>query len=128
AQSREREGNAAFRQSDYTGALRLFAEAQSGYETSAQEATQQAERDIQLEPVRASLDHAYAAAAAERTRALGADAHKLAADIFNEAQATQVKADGLRGHDLVAAARAYQDAADRYGDATLRAQASRRAK
>jgi hypothetical protein len=126
AQNRERDGKAALKQSDYKAALRLFDEAKSEYYASVQEAKQEAERDDQLAPLRASLDKAHAAAAAQRKRALDAGADNLAADVFNLAQATQVKADALAGsRDLVAAARAYQDAAERYGDATLRAQAAR---
>jgi hypothetical protein len=129
AQSKERAGIAALGQSDYGAALRLLVEAQSEYQAAVQEARRESERDGQLAPLTASLEQAHAAAAAQRQQALAAEAHHLAKDVFYQAQARQVEADGLENRqDLAAAARAYQDAAERYGEATLRARAARAAK
>ena len=129
AQSKEREGMAALGKSDYGAAIRLLAEAQSEYQTAVPEARQEAERDRQLAPLKASLEQAHAAAAARRQQALAAEADRLAQDVFDQAQARQVEGDGLANRqDLAAAARAYQDAAERYGEAMLRARAARPAK
>ncbi len=129
AQSKERDGIAALRQSDYGAAIRLLVEAQSEYQVAAQEARQEEERGRQLAPLRASLEQAQAAAAAGRQQALVAEADQLARDLFDPAQARHVEADRLANHqDLAAAARAYQEAAERYAGAMLRARAARAAK
>jgi hypothetical protein len=73
-----------------------------------------------------NVDQAHASAAARRQEALAAEADKVARDVFDRAQAKQVEADGLASRkDLVAAALAYQEAADRYGEAVVRARAVR---
>jgi len=75
--------------------------------------------------LKANLDQAHASAAARRQQALTAEADNLAKDVFDQAQARQVEGDGLASRkDLAAAARAYQDAAERYGEAVLRARAA----
>jgi hypothetical protein len=76
--------------------------------------------------VKGNLDQAHASAAARRQEALTAEADKVARDVFDQAQAKQVEADGLVNRkDLAAATRAYQEAADRYGEAVVRARAVR---
>jgi hypothetical protein len=126
AQEKEREGLAALDRSEYTEATRLFAEAQSEYQISVPEAVQEAERERQLAPARASLEQAHEAVDARRREALAADAERLARDVFDQAQARQVEGDGLAGRqDLGAAAQAYRDAAERYGEAIRRARAAR---
>jgi hypothetical protein len=126
AQSKERDGMAALGLSAYGAAIRLLGEAQSEYDAAAQEARQEAERDRQLAPLKASLEQAHAAVAARRQQALAADAEHLARDVFDQAQGRQVEGDGLaKRQDLAAAAQAYRDAAERYGEAILRAQAAR---
>ena len=129
AQSKERDGMAALGQSDYGKAIRLLVEAQSEYQAAVPEATREAEKRGQLAPLTASLEQAHAAAAAQRQQALAAAADHLAKDVFDQAQARQVEADGLENRqELAAAAQAYRDAAERYGEATLRARAARATK
>jgi hypothetical protein len=129
AQSKERDGLAAFGRSDYAAAAGLFAEAQSDYHAAMVEAPREEENERQLARLRTSLDQAHAAAAARRQQALAAGADQLARDVFDPAQARQVEADGLASrNDLVAAARAYQDAAARYEEAAARARAARPAR
>jgi hypothetical protein len=126
ARSRERDGMARLAQSDYAAASRLFAEAQSEYQAAAAEAPREEEKERQLARLRAGLDQAHAAVAASRQEALTAQADQLAKELFDQAQARQVEGDGLAGRkDLAAAARAYQEAAERYGQATARARAAR---
>jgi len=122
AQGKERDGLAAFKQSDYVAAGRLLLEAQAEYQAAAEDARREA-------PLRISLDRAQSAANAQRQQALAAQADDLAKDLFDLAQARHGEADGLsKRQDLDAAARAYQDAAERYREATLQARASRAAK
>jgi hypothetical protein len=126
ARGKERDGMAALGRSDYEAAVRLFAEARSEYQASVEEARQEAERDRQLAPLKASLEQAHAAAAAHRQRALAAEADRLARDVFDQAQARHVEADGLANRqELAAAAQAYRDSANRYGEAEVRARAAR---
>jgi hypothetical protein len=129
AQSKERDGVAALGKSDYTAAVGLFAEAQSDYQSAMAEAPREEENERQLARLRAGLDQAHAAAATRRQQALAAEADQLARDLFDQAQARQVEGDGLVSRkDLAAAVRAYQDAAERYGEAAARARAARPAR
>jgi len=129
AQSKERDGVAALGKSDYAAAVGLFAEAQSEYQAAMAEAPREEENERQLARLRTSLDQAHAAVAARRQQALAAEADQLARDLFDQAQARQVEGDGLASRkDLAAAARAYQDAAERYGEAAARARAARPAR
>jgi serine/threonine-protein kinase len=129
AQGKEREGLAALGKSDYAAAAALFAAAQAEYQAAAVEAPREEENERQLARLRTSLDQAHAAATARRQQALAAGADQLARDLFDQAQARQVEGDGLASRkDLVAAARAYQDAAARYAEATARARAARPAR
>jgi hypothetical protein len=126
AQSKERDGMAALQKTDYAAAIGLFAEAQSEYQAAVKEAAQEEERDRQLAVARAGLDQAHALVAARRQEALTAEADNLARDLFDQAQARQVEGDGLVSRkDLTGAARAYREAAERYGEATLKARAAR---
>jgi eukaryotic-like serine/threonine-protein kinase len=126
AQTKERDGVAALGNSDYAAAASLFSAAQSDYQTAMAEAPQEEEKERQLARLRANLDEAHAAVAARRQQALAAEADRLARDVFDQAQARQVEGDGLAGRkDFAAAARAYQDASERYGEAASRARAAR---
>ena len=129
AQGKERDGVAALGKSDYAAAVGLFAAAQSDYQAAMAEVPREEEKERQLAQLRASLDQAHAAVAARRQQALAVQADQLARDIFDQAQARQVEGDGLASRkDLAGAARAYQEAADRYGEATARARAARPAR
>jgi eukaryotic-like serine/threonine-protein kinase len=126
AQSKERDGMAALQKSDYGAAIGLFAEAQSEYQAAVREAAQEEERVRQLAVARTGLDQAHASVAARRQEALAAEADNLARDLFDQAQATQVEGDGLVSRkDLAGAARAYREAAERYGEAARKARAAR---
>lgn len=117
---------AALQKSDYGGAIGLFAEAQSEYQAAVKEAGQEEERVRQLAVARTGLDQAHALVAARRQEALAAEADNLARDLFDQAQARQVEGDGLVNRkDLAGAARAYREAAERYGEAALKARAAR---
>jgi hypothetical protein len=129
AQNKERDGMAALGQSDYGGATRLLGEAQSEYQAAVQEARREAEKDAQIAPARARMEQARAAAATRRQQALAAEANHLARDAFEQAQARHLAGDELANRqDLAGAAGAYQDAAQRYGEATVRARTARAAK
>jgi hypothetical protein len=123
---KEREGMAALGKSDYLAASALFAEARSEYQAAMVDAPREEENQRKLTALSASLDQAHAAVAARRQEALTAQADQLARELFDQAQARQVEGDELaRRKDLAAAARAYQQAAVRYGEATARARAAR---
>jgi hypothetical protein len=129
AQSKERDGVAALGKLDYATAVGLFAEAQAEYQAAMAEAPREEDNERQLAQLRAGLDQAHAAVAARRQQALAAEADQLARDLFDQAQARQVEGDGLASRkDLAAAARAYRDAAERYGEAAARARATRSGK
>jgi len=120
---------AALGRSDYAAAVGLFGQAQSEYQAATAEAPREEENERQLARLKTSLDQAHAAVAARRQQALAAQADQLARDLFDQAQIRQVEGDGLASRkELAAAARAYQDAAERYGEATARARAARPAR
>ena len=126
AKSKEQEGMTALGKSDYTAAIGLFTEARTEYQAAAQEAPAEEEKDRQQSQLKANLDDAHAAAAARREEALTAEADKVARDVFDQAQAKQVEGDRLVSrNNLIAAARAYKEAADRYAEAIVRSRAVR---
>jgi len=123
---KEREGMTALAKSDYTAAIGLFTEARAEYQAAVQEVPAEEEKQRQRSLLQANLDQAHAAAAARRQEALAAEADKVARDVFDQAQAKQVEGDSLLSRkNLAAATRAYQEAADRYGEAVVRARAVR---
>ena len=129
AQIKERQGMSALDKSDYAAAGASFAEAQSEYQAAAAEAPSEEENQRKLAALSAALDQAHAAVAGRRQQALAAQADQLARESFDRAQARQVEGDGLASRkDLAAAARAYEEAAARYGEATERARAARPAR
>ena len=129
AQTKEREALAALGKSDYVTAGALFAEAQSEYQAATTEAPREEDKQRKVGALNASLDQAHAAVAARRQEALTAQADQLARELFDQAQARQIEGDGLTSrNDLAAAARAYQEAAARYGEAAARARATRPAR
>ena len=116
----------ALAKSDYAAAMGLFTEARAEYQAALQEVPAEEEKERQKSLLQANLDQAHAAAAARRQDALAAEADKVARDVFDQAQAKQVEGDNLVSRkNLVAATRAYQEAADRYGEAVVRAKAVR---
>jgi hypothetical protein len=126
AQGKERDGMTALGKSDYAAAIGRFTEARAEYQAALQEVPAEEEKERQRSLVQANLDQAHAAAATRRQEALAAEADKVARDVFDQAQAKQVEGDNLVGRkNLAAATRAYQEAADRYGEAVVRARAVR---
>jgi eukaryotic-like serine/threonine-protein kinase len=126
AQGKERDGMTALGKSDYAAAMGLFTEARAEYQAALREVPAEEEKERQRSLVQANLDQAHAAAATRRQEALAAEADKVARDVFDQAQAKQVEGDNLVGRkNLAAATRAYQEAADRYGEAVVRARAVR---
>jgi hypothetical protein len=129
AQAKERDGIRALEQSDDESAIRWLNDAQSLYQTAALEARREADAERELAPVKAALEESRATVAARRQQALKAEADQLAKGVFAAAQARHVQADGLVDRrDLAAAVQAYQDAAEGYRQAMLRAQSAREGK
>jgi serine/threonine-protein kinase len=129
AQDKERDAMTALGKSEYAGAARLFGEAQSEYQAAVKESALEADLTAQAAKLRTNLDEAHAAVAARRQQALAAGADNLARDVFDRAQARQVEGDELATRkDLAGAARAYREAAERYGEAMSRARAARPAR
>ena len=127
AQSKERDGMTALGKSDYAAAIGLFTEARTEYLAAAQAAPAEEEKARQQTVLRSTLDEAHASAAARRQEALSAEADKVAREVFDQAQAKQVEGDRLVSrNDLIAATRAYKEAAGRYAEAIVRARAVRR--
>jgi serine/threonine-protein kinase len=126
AQDKEREGMAALQKANYRAAIGLFAEARSDYQAAVQESAQEEERVRQLAVARTDLDQVHALVAARRQEALAAGADQLARDVFDQAHVRQLDGDGLASRkDLVGATRAYREAAERYGEAVIKARAAR---
>ena len=129
AQDKERDAMTALGKSEYAGAARLFGEAQSEYQAAVKESALEADLTAQAAKLRTNLDEAHAAVAARRQQALAAGADNLARDVFDRAQARQVEGDDMATRkDLAGAARAYREAAERYGEAMSRARAARPAR
>ena len=129
AQDKERDAMTALGKSEYAGAARLFGEAQSEYQAAVKESALEADLTAQAAKLRTNLDEAHAAVAARRQQALAAGADNLARDVFDRAQARQVEGDEMATRkDLAGAARAYREAAERYGEAMSRARAARPAR
>jgi hypothetical protein len=124
AQAKEREGTAALRRSDYAAAIRLLGQARSDYQTAAREARREADVERQAAPLRSKVEQARGTALAQRRQALAAGAEQRATDLLRAAEAKHTEADGLAARqNLAEAAGAYEQAAQRYGEAALRAQA-----
>ena len=120
---------AALGKSECAAAVGLFNEAQSEYQAAVKESALEADLTAPAAALRAKLDEAHAAVAARRQQALAAGAENLARDLFDRAQARQVEGDELASRkDLAGAARAYREAAERYGEAMSRARAARPAR
>jgi len=120
AQTKEREGQAALDKSDYPAADRLFRGAVSDYQNAAREA------DLQVGMRKSGAEQSKSRAIARRDQAVKAEADRLVKDVFDGAQAKQTEAEAqLRGQNFTAAAQSYQDAADRYVEAGMKAQVAR---
>jgi hypothetical protein len=118
AQQKESEGGAAFQRPDYEVAAKSFSEATAFYQEARREA----------ETLAASLDQSLRWMGGKRDDAVKAEAGRFAKEQFDAAQAKQAEADGLvRTSNFAAAANAYQDAAQRYMEAGLRAGITREA-
>ncbi len=87
---------------------------------------QQQEEAGRQASLKQDLDRARGAAIAGRDQALKGEADKLVRDVFEAGRTKEAEADGLaRGPQVAQATAAYQDATQRYGEATRRAQVLR---
>jgi hypothetical protein len=121
AQAKERDGQAALGRSDHGQASRLFNDAQADYQGAAREAEAGRKHVV---AIRATADQSRSRMLSRREEAEKADAARLAREIFDAAQAKQAEADGLMSRqNFVPASTTYQDAAERYMEAALRARA-----
>jgi predicted Ser/Thr protein kinase len=126
AQAKEQEGGAALGRSDAAAAIRLLGEAQSEYQAAALEAKRETEKEWQLAPLKASVEQARARTRTRREEAIAAEADRLAKDLFAVAQTKHVEADGLAARQsFAAAARAYDEATERYAEAAAAGRTAR---
>jgi len=129
AQAKERNAGVALGRSDYGAAERSFRDAESDYQSAAQEAKRASEAQQQVAILTSNVEQGRKRALARREEALTIEANRLAKDVFDAAQAKQAEAEGLvNRQNYTAASLAYQDAAERYMEATHRAQGVREAK
>ena len=129
AQSKERDAGTALGRSDYGAAARSFRDAESDYQAAAQEAKRESEAQGQLAMLKTSVEQWRSRTSTRRDEAVKTEANRLAKDVFDAAQAKQAEAEGLVGRQNYSAASfAYQDAAERYMEATRRAERVREAK
>jgi hypothetical protein len=130
AQGKEQEAAGALGRSDFGLAIRLFGDAQSDYQAAAQEAKREAEsQGQQVLALKSSAEQSRGRTLSRRDAAVKADAERLAKDLFEGGQARQAEAEGLvTRENFQAATQAYQDAAERYMEAAIRAQGIRDAK
>jgi hypothetical protein len=99
------------------------AEAQAKRETEAREA------QTRIANLRSESEQSLNRMAAWRDQALKAEADRLAKNLFDAARTKHAEADQLASRqDFAAANRAYQEAAGKYSEATLRAQFVREAR
>jgi hypothetical protein len=128
AQSKEREGVSALGRSDFEGATRAFGEAKAGYDTAAKEAKLEADQEQRVAALRRNVELSHSLMVDKRTEALKGEADRLAKDRFDAARAREAEGNALAGRqELAEATKAYQDAAERYRDASTRAQMAREA-
>jgi hypothetical protein len=93
--------------------------------SAKREAQERSVREV-ADQQRAALDQLRTAVAAARDRASKADAAALAVAVMSRAQATQAEGERLAtAGDVKAATQAYQEAADRFGEAERLAQVKR---
>jgi exonuclease SbcC len=96
---------------------------------AAQETKRASEAQQQVAMLTANVEQWRGRVLARREEAVRTEANRLAKDVFDAAQAKQAEAEGLVGRqNYTAASLAYQDAAERYMEATQRAQGVREAK
>jgi predicted Ser/Thr protein kinase len=129
AQAKERDGAEALRRTDFGSAIRLLGEARSSYQAAAEEAKRAADAERQIASLKTTVEQARGTAIARRQQALAVDAGRFAADLLGAAEAKHAEADALaKRENFAAAARAYDEAAEQYAQAALRAKAGPRTK
>jgi hypothetical protein len=130
AKAKERDGVAAADQSDFARATRLFADAQSDYQTAALDSKREADSEWQRAlTLKANAERSHARATGRREAAIKVEADRLAKDLFERGEATQSAGDTQFGEqNFQAATQSYQEAAQRYLEATVRAQSVRDAR
>ena len=127
AQSKERDGIVALGQSDYRAAIRLLVEAHSEYQAAVPGGQvggteRPPARSPEGQPRTGARGGGSEAARSPCSAGRGSRERRLRPSAGQAGRGRRV---GGCGRDLVAAARAYQEAAERYGEATLRARAAR---
>src|SRR5262249_22616469 len=95
AQVKERDAGTAISRSDYGAAERLFRDAESNYQTAAQEARRESEAQRQVAMLTSSVEQARSRVLARREEAIKSEANRLAKEAFDAAQAKQGEADAL---------------------------------
>jgi hypothetical protein len=136
ASAKESDAREALGRREYGIAQLRFREAEQVYQRAAQEARTAAEQlltaAVQAEEatkLRQEVDRQRTLATGARERALRTGADRLARELYESARARETEAASLEGQQQFAAARqAYQDAAQRFGEALSRAQVARVAK
>jgi hypothetical protein len=92
-------------------------------------ALQRQRAEAEVASLKSGVEQVRSRVAARREQAVKAEADRLAKDLFDVAHAKQIEADGLLSRqNFAAASQAYQDAQERYMEATLRAQVVREAR
>jgi predicted Ser/Thr protein kinase len=108
-------------------AQRQQLEAEQAREREARRESETQQRQVAL--LRANAEESRGRAVSRREQAVKADAERFAKDVFHAAEAKLSEADGqVKSQSFAAASRAYHDAADRYVEASMRAQGVREAK
>jgi hypothetical protein len=130
AGEKQREGQTALERQGYAAAQRRFREAQEEYQRAAQEAQKAAAAEAATAAALGQdLERGRAAVATARQQALAVGADRLAREAFEGARAREGEAAALESQqNLAGAARAFQDASQRYAEALRRAQVARGAK
>jgi hypothetical protein len=125
----ERQAIAARQRQEAEKAAEAERQAIAARQRQEAERAAEAERQAIATRQRQDAEQVRARALASREQAVKAGADVLVKDVFGSATARQSEGDGLAGkQDMLAARQAYQDAAERYGEAARRAQILQEAK
>jgi hypothetical protein len=130
AQAKERESDGAFARTEYAAAARLFGEARAEYQAAAWETNRQKElaaiaqqQERVVVQARQALEQSRSRMLTRRDEARKTDAGRLAKSIFDAAEKKRGEADALAARQSFAdAGHGYQDAADLYLQAKIRAE------
>ncbi len=135
----ERDAEAALKRREFDRAKTLWGQAEEAYRRAEAEARQKATAALpppkavpaptpapDTSAARQAVERARAAVVSNREQALRSGADRLAKEVIDVARAKEAEASALEGQQQFAAAtQAYQDAAQRYGEAVSRARVAR---